>query len=160
GYLKTLFSDEITEKLIFNRIVTEQEAREHSEYFYRFISANGFLYVPDPPIDAGAQVFLYGQVKAVCTRTVDTADRVVFTAALEIDDTARESWNITGDVTFDYVLEKQNGSWVFTSFKLPYYAAKSLSSPATGDSAVFLFSAAALSLGGVLLAAKKRKRAN
>ena len=85
---------------------------------------------------------------------------MVYTAALEIDSPARKSWNITGDVTFDYVLEKQNGNWVFTSFKLPYYAASSLASPQTGDSAVFLIPAAALSLGGVLLAAKKRKRAS
>ncbi|MBQ2117912.1 MAG: LPXTG cell wall anchor domain-containing protein [Clostridia bacterium] len=34
------------------------------------------------------------------------------------------------------------------------------SSPATGDSTVFLLPAAALSLGGVFLAAKKRKRAD
>ncbi len=157
-YLKTLFSDEKTENLVFNHIVTEEKARENPKYFYRFISANGFLYVPDPPIDAGAQVFFYGAVKAVCTRTLDTADRVVYTAALEIDSPARKSWNITGDVTFDYVLEKQNGNWVFTSFSLPYFAAKSLASPQTGDSAVFLLPAAALSLGGLLLAAKKRRR--
>ena len=158
GYLKTLFSDKITENFLDRFIISEEEAREKPEYFYPFISANGFLYVPDPPIDAGAQVFLYGLVKAVCTRTLDTADRVVYTAALEIGDPARESWNITGDVTFDYVLEKQNGNWVFTSFSLPYFAAKSLASPQTGDSAVFLLPAAALSLGGILLAAKKRKR--
>ncbi|MBQ4298107.1 MAG: LPXTG cell wall anchor domain-containing protein [Clostridia bacterium] len=103
-------------------------------------------------------MIFYGGVKAVCTRTLDTADRVVYTAALEIGDLARESWTITGDVTFDYVLEKQNGNWVFTSFKLPYYAARSLASPQTGDSAVFLLPAAALSLGGILLAAKKKKR--
>ena len=157
-YLKTLFSDEKIENLVFNHIVTEEKARETPGYFYRFVSANGFLYVPDPPIDAGAQVIFYGGVKAVCTRTLDTADRVVYTAALKIGDLARESWNITGDVTFDYVLEKQNGNWVFTSFKLPYYAARSLASPQTGDSAVFLLPAAALSLCGILLAAKKRKR--
>ncbi|MBQ2118098.1 MAG: LPXTG cell wall anchor domain-containing protein, partial [Clostridia bacterium] len=61
------------------------------------------------------------------------------------------------------VLKKQDGAWIFSSFRLPYWIARdtlalNASSPATGDSAVFLLPAAALSLGGVFLAAKKRKR--
>ena len=66
---------------------------------------------------------------------------------------------------YEYVLKKQDGAWIFSSFRLPYWIARdtlalNASSPATGDSTVFLLPAAALSLGGVFLAAKKRKRAD
>ncbi len=167
AHLQTMFSEEVTKSIM------------DSEFF---ISRNGFLYemeghhgsVGHRVLGPGGTIWVHAK------RTVDTAERVVFSGVLglyypTVQDSHSpdfaDSWIFRSlGIPFEYVLEKQNGQWIFTSFRLPYllftdagYTVADLDvlcSPATGDSTVFLLPAAALSLGGVLLAAKKRKRAS
>ena len=125
---------------------------------------NGYLYeMISHKVEQGP----YHLIKAGLTRTQDEAETVVFHAEIypeQVGDFA--FWaNDMQRTSYEYVLKKQNGAWIFSSFRLPYWIARdtlalNASSPATGDSMVFLLPAAALSLGGVLLAAKKRKRAD
>ena len=129
-----------------------------SRYFF---SSNGYLYSCRlvGPQDS------YSLVHADLVRTEDTADRVVFRAEIPnpVPASTREIFNqdlkgAPDNTTFDYVFEKQNGKWILTSFEIPYDVLRRAISPQTGDSTVFLLPAASLSLGGLLLAAKKRRR--
>lgn len=166
AHLQTMFSEEVTKNIM------------DSEFF---ISRNGFLYEQEGHFGVIGHRNVGpgdGAIHIRAKRTVDTAERVVFSGVLGLNyqtvkDTSSPDF-VAGflyrslEIPFEYVLEKQNGQWIFTSFRLPYllftdagYTVADLDvlcSPATGDSAVFLFPAAALALGGALLAAKKRKR--
>ena len=133
--------------------------------FSNVIERNGYVYFAAFPTLYQWGDFLDG---TSIERIEDTADRIV------INVTATGlGVSVTYPVTYSVIKTGSQNTpkpfaveWTSSSFALldAYLAQNGLSpfdvSPATGDSAVFLLPAAALSLCGVLLAAKKRKRAN
>ncbi|MBQ7172310.1 MAG: LPXTG cell wall anchor domain-containing protein [Clostridia bacterium] len=135
--------------------------------FYNVIERNGYRYFAAFP-----SLYHYKQDNIIegisIERIEDTADRIV------INVTATGlGVSVTYPVTYSVV---KTGSlntpkpfaieWTSSSFALldAYLTQNGLSpfdvSPETGDNTVFLLPAAALALGGILLAAKKRKRDN
>ncbi len=156
AYLKTLFTEETAKEIFASE---ELGGKNQPRRYPVFINRDGFLYESERKLTQNPS----GEIKARCKRIVDEENRIVYRAETYLVSRMYFSqWErIPSSVSFDYVLEKQDGKWIFTSFKLPYYLAlDSVTpiSPQTGDSAVFLLPAAAISLCGILLAAKKRRR--
>ena len=139
AYMNTVFSENLT------------------NWFFALETPQGLPFV----VEKNGRIYYasYGAANegtAEITRTLDEESKVVFRVTVTASKGAYSS---------EYVLEKENGNWRFTSFRLPYQILEennalsgAAGAPQTGDSTVFLLPAAALSLGGVLLAAKKRKR--
>ena len=133
--------------------------------FYNVIERNGYRYFAAFPTLYQWSDFLDG---ISIERIEDTADRIVVNVTV-----TGLGVSVTYPVTYSVVKTGSQNTpkpfaveWTSSSFALldAYLTQNGLSpfdvSPQTGDSTVFLLPAAALSLGGVLLAAKKRKRAS
>ncbi len=131
--------------------------------FSNVIERNGYVYFAAFPTLYQWGNFLDG---TSIERIEDTADRIVVNVTV-----TGLGVSVTYPVTYSVVkIGSQNTpkpfavEWTNSSFALldAYFTKNGLSpfdvSPQTGDSAVFLLPAAALSLGGILLAAKKKKR--
>ncbi|MBQ2117911.1 MAG: LPXTG cell wall anchor domain-containing protein [Clostridia bacterium] len=131
--------------------------------FYNVIERNGYRYFAAFPTLYQWGDFLDG---TSIERIEDTADRIVVNVTV-----TGLGVSVTYPVTYSVVKTGSQNTpkpfaveWTSSSFALldAYLTKNGLSpfdiSPQTGDSTVFLLPAAALSLGGLLLAAKRRKR--
>ncbi len=133
--------------------------------FYNVIERNGYRYFAAFPA-----LYYYKQNNVIeeisIERIEDTADRIVVNVTV-----TGLGVSVTYPVTYSVVKTGSQNTpkpfaveWTSSSFALldAYLTQNGLSpfdvSPQTGDSAVFLLPAAAISLCGILLAAKKRKR--
>jgi LPXTG-motif cell wall-anchored protein len=100
-YLQTMFSEDVSRALL------------RTEHFGipLFLCENGYVYESDYKGSLAS-----GVMKTELTRISDEAEKVVFRAALFTE--SNSEWSRYSRRTgFDYVLEKQNGSWIFTAFE-------------------------------------------